>query len=150
MANTDTQLRYHCIWSTKNREKMIHPGIEKRVWAVITSTADRHGMRVIKAGGIEDHVHVLIEIPKTMAVAEAMKRVKGGSSNAIKHANLVRGHFAWQDGYGAFTVSSSAIGDVGAYIDNQPVHHRTMTYEEEFLLFLEKHDVEYDPKYLWD
>lgn len=150
MANTFTQLRYHCIWSTKNREPIIRQEIEERAWAIIASTGTRHGMNVLKVGGFDNHVHALLDIPKTISVSEAMKRLKAGSSNGINKANIVNGHFGWQDGYGAYTVSASAIPDVVSYISNQREHHRTMRFEEEFVKLLEKHEVEYDSKYLWD
>ena len=150
MANTFTQLRYHCIWSTKNREPMIRPEIEERVWAIIAETGKRHGMNVIKTGGTENHVHALIDIPKTMSVSETMKGLKGGSSNGINKAEIINGHFGWQDGYGAFTVRASSAGDVLDYITNQREHHRTMTFEEEYVKFLKRHEVEFNEKYLWD
>ena len=150
MANTFTQLRYHCIWSTKNREPLIREKIERRIWAIVASTGAHHGMNVVKVGGTENHVHALIDVPKTLAVSEAMKRLKGGSSNGINKAGIINGHFGWQDGYGAFTVSASAMTEVVGYIANQSEHHRDMTFEEEYVKFLEKHEVEYDAKYLWD
>ena len=131
MANTFTQLRYHWIWSTKNREPMIRPDIEERIWAIIAETDSRHGINVVKVGGIENHVHALIDIPKTLSVSESMKGLKGGSSNGINKAGIINGHFSWQDGYGAFTVSASSVADVLGYITNQREHHRTMTFEEE-------------------
>ena len=129
---------------------MIRPDIEERIWAIIAETGSRHGINVVKGGGIENHVHALIDIPKTLSVSESMKGLKGGSSNGINKAGIINGYFSWQDGYGAFTVSSSSVADVLGYITNQREHHRTMTFEEEYVKFLEKHRVEYDAKYLWD
>ena len=129
---------------------MIRPDIEERIWAIIAETGSRHGINVVKVGGIENHVHALIDIPKTLSVSESMKGLKGGSSNGINKAGIINGHFSWQDGYGAFTVSAPSVADVLGYITNQREHHRTMTFEEEYVKFLEKHGVEYDAKYLWD
>ena len=81
MDNTSTQLRYHCIWSTKNGEPMIRLDIEERVWAIIAAPGTRHELKVIKVGGIEIHVHALVDIPKIISVSEAMKQLKGGSFN---------------------------------------------------------------------
>ena len=148
MANTFTQLRYHCVFSTKNREPSIAEKIEKQVWAIVAETANRHGMSAIRVGGIENHVHVLLAIPKTLAVAEAMKQLKGGSSHAVNQAGLVPGRFAWQDGYSAFTVSASSIPDVVEYIARQREHHKRRTFEEEYAALLEKNGVEYDERYL--
>jgi putative transposase len=151
MANTFTELQYHCIWSTKHREPLIREQAEKSVWAILAETANRHGMHVKRAGGIENHVHVLVSIPKTLSVSEAMKRLKGGSSNAINKDGLLgAGPFGWQDGYAAYTVSPSKVPDVIQYIANQREHHRKQTFEDEFVAFLKRHGVGYDPKYLWD
>ena len=125
MANTFTELQYHCIWSTKRREPLIGEKVEKSVWAILAETAHRHGMHVRRVGGIEDHVHVLVSIPKILSVSDAMKRLKGGSSNAINKGGLIgSGRFGWQDGYAAYTVSPSKVPDVIQYIANQREHHR--------------------------
>ncbi|MEM9481213.1 MAG: IS200/IS605 family transposase [Verrucomicrobiota bacterium] len=149
MANTFTELHYHCVFSTKNRENFIQKDIEKNVWAILAKTASSHGMHAVRIGGIENHVHVLLDIPKTLAVSEAMKRLKGGSSVAINESGISTRPFKWQDGYAAFTVSASAKPDVVEYIARQREHHRTRTFEEEYIVLLEKHGIGYDPKYLW-
>ena len=151
MANTYTELLYHCIWSTKNREPLIRQEIEESVWAILASVATRHQLHIRRAGGIDNHVHVLIDIPKTVSVSEAMKQLKGGSSNAINQEGLMKaGRFSWQDGYAAFTVSASNAAQVVRYIASQREHHRHRSFEEELVALLEKHRVAYDPKYLWD
>lgn len=150
MANTYTELNYHCIWSTKGRAPLIQPEIEDNIWRLLAATASKHDMHIKRAGGIENHVHVLVEVPKSMSVSEAMKRLKGGSSNAINEAELMVEKFSWQDGYGAFTVSSSKLKDVTQYIRNQREHHQTQSFEDEYLAFLNKHEVEYDLRYVFD
>ena len=150
MANTYSHLLYHCIWSTKNRKALIHSDVESQIWAIVVETAKNHGMFVKKAGGIENHIHVLIEIPKTLSVSEAMKRLKGGSSNAIQQSGLIRKEFAWQIGYAAFSVSKSAVPEISRYISNQREHHRIKTFEEEMIAMLGKHDIEFDRKYVFD
>ena len=108
-------------------------------------------MHIRRAGGIENHVHVLIDLPKTLSVSEAIKQLKGGASHAINQEGLMpAGRFAWQDGYAAFTVSLSNAAQVATYIANQREHHRHRTFEEELVTLLEKHGVEYDLNYLWD
>jgi len=151
MASNLTELLYHCIWSTKGREKLIFPAIEKDVWSIIAATATRNEMHVIRAGGVEDHVHVLSHIPKTMSVSDAMKRLKGGASKYINEQGLLDGgqKFGWQDGYGAFTVSKSNVPAVVKYIATQREHHRTQTFKEEFVAFLKRHEIDYDPEHLW-
>jgi REP element-mobilizing transposase RayT len=150
MANTYTHLLYHCIWSTKNRKPLIPSNVESQIWAIVAETAKTHGMFLKKAGGIENHIHVLIEIPKTLSVSEAMKRLKGGSSNAIQQSGLISKEFAWQIGYAAFTVSKSAGPEVSRYISTQREHHRSKTFEEELIALLGKHEIEFDRKYVFD
>lgn len=158
MASTHTELVYHFIWSTKHRQPLILPEIESSIWKILAGTAKRNGMQVIKAGGVENHVHVLLRIPKTLSVSHAVQRLKGGTSKFINDEQLIGvgtgtggdRSFAWQDGYAAFTVSASNIPAVVDYIAHQREHHRTKTFEEEFVAFLDRHEISYDSRYLWD
>ncbi len=149
MASTLTQLLYHGIWSTKDRATLITPSIEESVWKILASVATHNEIHIIRAGGIEDHVHVLMRIPKTMSVADAMRRIKGGSAKYINEERLCPTRFAWQDGYGAFSVSASAVPEVTAYIAGQRDHHKKRGFQDEFLDFLDKHGVEYHERYVW-
>jgi len=98
-------------------------------------------------GGTGNHVHALLSLPATMPLAKAMQLVKGASSHWM---NEIHSHdFAWQEGYGAFTVGISQVESTIAYIRGQAEHHRRLSFEEEFLAFLKKHNVEYDPQYVW-
>ncbi|MGK0184504.1 MAG: putative transposase [Verrucomicrobiales bacterium] len=118
--------------------------------AHLIATAETHDMHVNRAGAIENYVHVFVEIPATLSVSEAMKRLKGGSSNAINKARLTGSiRFDWQDGYAAYSVSTSKIPDTVRYITNQREHHRYQFFEEEFVAFLERHGVDFDSRYLW-
>jgi putative transposase len=150
MANTYTSLHYHIVFGTKNRERWMAPDIEQRIWAYLGGIAKDNKMQPIQIGGIEDHVYVLLGAPATAAPSKIAQLLKGGSSAWI-HATfpLLRG-FAWQDGYGAFTVSMSSVPDVAAYIRNQREHHRTKTFQEEYLALLQKHRIHCDERYLWD
>ena len=149
MANTYTSLHYHIIFSTKNRVKSISPEIEQRVWSYIGGIARKHGMTALQVGGIEDHIHVLVVAPPTLAPSQMAQYLKGDSSKWI-HEEFPAWHdFAWQDGYGAFTVSKSNLPEVIRYIQNQREHHRRKTFQEEYLEFLQKHGIEYDERYVW-
>jgi REP element-mobilizing transposase RayT len=97
-------------------------------------------------GGTENHVHILLSLPATMPLAKAMRLIKGTSSHWMNET--VKTEFAWQEGYGAFTLGISQKGDTIAYIQGQAEHHRKRNFEEEFLAFLKKNDVEYDPKHV--
>jgi putative transposase len=150
MANTYTSLHYHLIFSTKRRERWIMPDFEERVWAYLGGIARQNEIKPLMIGGVEDHVHLLVCVPPSVAVSEALKRIKGGSSGWIKDNFPKLQSFGWQDGYGAFTVSKSQLGEVAEYIRGQREHHRVKTFQEEYRAFLDKHQVEYNEKYLWD
>jgi REP element-mobilizing transposase RayT len=150
MANTFTSLHYHVIFSTKNREPWISQDLEERVWKFLGGIARENGMKALLVGGMPDHVHLALALPPAQSVSKAWQLLKGGSSKWIKDALAGMRGFAWQDGYGAFTVSKSNLSEVLAYIQNQREHHRIKTFQEEFLAFLVRHSIEYDERYLWD
>jgi REP element-mobilizing transposase RayT len=149
MGNTYASLHYHVVFSTKNRVRHISQDVEDRVWAYIGGVARAHRMTALQVGGIEDHIHVLVTAPSTLAPSQIAQYLKGDSSKWI-HAefpNLTE--FAWQDGYGAFTVSKSNIPLVITYIQNQREHHRKQTFQEEYRELVEKHGIEHDERYVW-
>ncbi|MFZ0827241.1 MAG: IS200/IS605 family transposase [Verrucomicrobiia bacterium] len=150
MANTFTSLHYHVIFSTKHREPWITPDLEDRVWKFLGGIARENGMKALLIGGMPDHVHLALALPPSQSVSKALQLLKGGSSKWIKDTLPQMRSFAWQDGYGAFTVSKSNLSEVIAYIQNQRKHHRIKTFKEEFLTFLVRHGAEYDEHYLWD
>lgn len=150
MSNTYTSLHYHIVFSTKHRERWITQDIEERVWSYLGGIARDNKMKALCVGGIEDHIHILVGAPPTIAPAKAAQLIKGGSSKWIHEMFPRLREFGWQDGYGAFTVSKSNVPDVIEYIQNQREHHHTRTFQEEFLALLEKHGIEYDERYLWD
>ena len=150
MANTYTSLHYHIVFSTKQRELWIKPEIEERIWAYLGGIAIKNRMTPLQIGGVDDHIHLLLGAPATMAPAKAAQLIKGGSSSWIHTEFPKLQNFAWQDGYGAFTVSKSAIPDVTTYIQNQREHHKRQSYKEEFLTLLHRHEIEYEKRYLWD
>jgi REP element-mobilizing transposase RayT len=150
MPNTYTSLHYHIVFSTKNRERWIMPDLEQRIWAYLGGIVKDHKMQPIQIGGIEDHVHLLLGAPATLAPSKIAQMIKGGSSAWIHDTFPNMTGFAWQDGYGAFTVSKSSVPDVVNYIQNQREHHRTKTFQEEYLAMLQKHDIDYKECYLWD
>ena len=150
MANTFTSLHYHVIFSTKHREPWIPRDQEERLWAYLAGIAQQHKLKPLLVGGIEDHINILLGMPPTITVSEALKSIKGGSSGWLKE-NLpdCRG-FGWQDGYAAFAVRKSQLGEVEDYIRKQREHHRFKTFQEEYRVFLERHEIPYDERYLWD
>ena len=140
---------FHCVFSTKERRRFITPELRNRLWPFPGGIARQNQMKAIEIGGVEDHVHVLLSLPSTMAVAKALQLLKGGSSKWIHETFPEQRLFAWQEEYGAFSVSVSQLEKTVEYIKGQAEHHRRMTFQEEFLAFLNKHRIEYDERYLW-
>jgi putative transposase len=149
MPNTYTSLYYHIVFSTKNRARHIKPEIEQRVWEYIGGIARDNKITALLVGGVEDHIHALVTAGPTMAPSKIAQLLKGGSSLWIHTEFPEMRNFAWQDGYGAFTVNKSILPDVERYIRNQREHHSTISFQEEYLEFLKKHGVDYDERYLW-
>ena len=149
MANTYTSLNYHLVFSTKHREPWLIKSVCERLWPFLGGIARQNGMKALEICGMADHVHILVSVPASMALSKAVQLIKGGSSHWIKESFPNLAGFAWQDGYGAFTVSESELDTVREYIRRQPEHHRTKTFAEEYRAFLEKHDIEFDERYLF-
>ena len=150
MANTYACLHYHVIFSTKNRQRWIRPDFEARLWAYLGGIARQNELTALSIGGVEDHVHLLLSMPPKMSLSEALQRIKGGSSGWVKENLPDCQQFAWQDGYGAFTVSKSHLAAVENYIHKQREHHRVKTFQDEYRAFLDRHGIQYEERYLWD
>lgn len=146
MGHTFAVNRVHIVFSTKNRRKQIPPDLQPRLWAYMGSIAKNRHMDVPTIGGMDDHVHIVLTLPPTIALAKAMQEIKAISSKWMRDT----GHrdFGWQDGYAAFSVSESRLADVIEYVRTQPQHHQKHTFEAEFISLLKKHGVAYDPKYV--
>jgi REP element-mobilizing transposase RayT len=147
MSHTFTKNHQHIVFSTAKRIKTIDKALQPKLWAYIAGICRNHGMYVRAIGGIEDHVHMLIELPPTLAVAQAVSKVK---SNSSKWVNETRKKFAWQKGYAAFSVSASKLLTVERYVNNQAAHHRKISYEDELIALLEKHGIDFDRKFVFD
>jgi putative transposase len=145
MSHTYTQNHLHVVFSTKERRRLIAPPIQPKLWSYMAGIARNHDFLVLANGGMEDHVHLLVQLPPALALARAVLLLK---SNSSKWMNERGTKFAWQEGYGAFSVSSSNLGAVERYIANQAQHHRKMTFEQEFIALLKKHKIEFDPRYV--
>ena len=150
MAHTFTNLLTHVIFSTKDRQPFMTDDARPRIFAYMGGIVRELGGAALRINGPNDHAHLLLALPATVAIAEAMRVVKTNSSKWIHETFPRLSVFAWQHGYGAFSVSQSNVGAVEAYIDTQEEHHRTMTFQEEFVAFLKRHGISYDPKYVWE
>jgi len=140
---------FHCVFSTKERRPFITPELRERLWPFLGGIARQNQMKAVEVGGVADHVHMLLSLPATMPVSKALQLLKGGSSKWIHDTFPEQREFAWQTEYAAFSVSLSQLDKAVAYVRGQEAHHRKMTFQEEFLVLLKKHRIEYDERYLW-
>ena len=150
MPQSFVSLNCHVIFSTKNREPLLLPEWVSRLYQYIGGTLRAKGSVLLAAGGMPDHVHLALSLSKQNAIADIVRDIKANSSRWIHETIDGLGGFAWQTGYGAFSVSQSNMDDVKRYIANQPEHHRVRTFQEEFVLFLRRHGVQYDEQHVWD
>jgi REP element-mobilizing transposase RayT len=147
MPHSFVQNYVHVVFSTKERETLLSKRIQPKLWAYMAGIARNHDFLVLANGGMEDHVHLLLQLPATLALAKAVGLIKANSSRWIGEHGT---RFEWQEGYGAFSVSASKRGTVEQYIATQEKHHQKMTFEREFLGLLKKHQIPFDPKYVFD
>jgi len=138
----------HCVFSTKDRRKSISPDIQPRLWPYLGGIARNHGIRALSIGGSDDHVHILLSIPSTITIADAMRIMKSESSRWM-HQEYARQDFEWQEGYGAFSIGHSQLKTTLAYIAGQREHHKTRDFKAEFVAFLKKNKIEFDSQYVW-
>lgn len=146
MSHTYAQNVIHVVFSTKDRRKTISKDLQPRMWAYVSGICHNLGILVHAIGGTDDHIHFLIQIAPTLAVAKPVLTIK---SNSSRWANEAGRKFAWQQGYSAFSVSSSIVPDVARYIRTQEAHHKKMSFDDEFVALLKKHGLEFDPKFVF-
>lgn len=146
MPHTHCTNLVHCVFSTKNRSDLITDEVRQALCAYIFGIARNLDIEILALGGTANHVHILMALPAKQSLSNAIRDLKANSSRwmAEKHPR-----FAWQEGFGAFSVSPSQAPAVKKYIRNQAEHHRKRDFEEEFLLLLKKSGVDYDPRYVF-
>jgi len=148
MPSTHLSLHYHVIFSTKDRAPIISAAWRERLHAYLGGVVRNVGGVAEAIGGVNDHVHLLIGLRATDCLSDAVRDVKAVSSRWA-HEELGVADFAWQEGYGAFTVSASLREHVRDYIARQEEHHKQRTFQEEYVEFLQRCGVDYDGRYLW-
>jgi len=140
----------HLIYSTKDRTPCLTPAIRPKLHAYQAGILKDWDSPAIVIGGAADHVHALFTLSKNHALCKVVEEVKKGSSKWIKTQGASFTKFAWQNGYGAFSVSQSQVEHVRRYIENQEEHHRKVSFEEEYRTFLRRHRIAFDERYVWD
>ncbi len=146
MSHSYAQNHIHLVFSTKGRRKIISKTFQQRLWPYMAAICKNHKMLAFAIGGMEDHVHILFRLPPTITLVKAVALIKSNSSKWMRGQGV---KFAWQEGYGAFSVSSSNIPIVIKYIDTQEFHHRKATFEQEFLVLLKKHGIAFDAEHVF-
>lgn len=150
MANTFSQIYIQTVFAVSNRESLIKPAFKEEVYKYIAWIVRNQGKKLIAINGIADHIHILIGLKPSMALADLMRDIKADSSNFINKRKLVHGRFSWQDGYGAFSYGHSQLDTVIHYIQNQEKHHKRRTFKHEYLALLRKFDIAFDEKYVFN
>ena len=150
MPSTHHGLLIHVIFSTKLRYPLIRDSWRDDLFAYMGGTAKEYKATLLSSGGIEDHVHLLLKIHPSFAVADTVKLIKANSSRWINQERKVDCRFEWQRGYGAFSVSQSLSDKVKEYIANQRVHHQRQSFREEYLEMLRRHAIDFDERYVFD
>ncbi len=150
MAHTFTTLHSHVIFSTKDRSPYLDDEIRGRVFAYMGGIVrEMHGTAAI-INGVSDHVHMLVQLPAEVSLAECLRVVKSNSSRWVHETWPDRKKFAWQSGYGASSVSTSNVPVVTRYIHGQEEHHKRVSFRDEFISFLRKNAISFDPEHFWD
>ncbi len=148
MPQSYTSLHYHLIFSTKHRAPLISPELQPRMCDYIGGLVRAEGGTLLAAGGVADHIHLLVQLGPTRAVADVLRVVKTNSSRWVGDLSPASG-FGWQTGYAAFTVSRSQLETVEGYIGRQEEHHLRLSFQDELRTLLRRHGIVPDERYLW-
>ncbi len=150
MAGTYSQIYIQVVFAVKGRQNLLQKEWRQEVFKYMSGIITNKGQKPIIVNGVEDHVHVFIGLKPAMALSDFVRDVKNNSSNFINDNNWLKEKFSWQEGYGAFSYSHSQIENVYHYIFNQEQHHAKQTFQDEYMDFLKKFEIEHDTKYLFE
>ena len=151
MPQSFARVLVHIVFSTKHRQPFLTDReIRKEMHAYLGGTCNHLECPVLKVGGVADHVHILCGLTRKLSIADVLGEMKRESSKWIKTKGGLLTKFAWQNGYGIFSVAQSEIERVRTYIENQEAHHRKRTFQDEYRAFLVEQGIEFDERYVWD
>lgn len=150
MPNTYTQLLYHIVYATRRREPLIRAQYEERLTAYIGGIVRNEDGSLLAAGGMADHIHLVLRLGTTRSLADVMRAIKSKSSEWMNEQEDYPGKFYWQRGYSAFTVSKSQLDAVLHYVRQQKEHHGQRGYQQELRLLLRNHEIDFEERYLWE
>jgi putative transposase len=150
MPQSLARVLVHLVFSTKNRAAVLTPEIRTELHPYLSVVLNNDGCPSLRVGGVEDHVHLFFALSRTRSIAQVVENVKTSSSKWLKTKDPALADFHWQSGYGIFSVSQSNADEVIDYILRQEEHHSKMTFQDELRRLLERYEVEYDERYVWD
>ncbi|MBK6523598.1 MAG: IS200/IS605 family transposase [Sphingobacteriaceae bacterium] len=149
MTNTYTQIHLQIVFAVKYREGAIRSPWKNELYKYITKIIQNNGHKMICINGMPDHIHILIGLRPAQSISELLREVKSNSSKWINEKKLVSGKFEWQEGYGAFSYSKRDLRNVIDYIENQEIHHSTVSFKMEYESFLKEFEIEYNERFVF-
>ncbi len=150
MPGTFTQIYIQVVFAVKNRESLIQSNWEEELYKYITGIVRNKGQKMLAINGMPDHIHFFIGMKPSCCLSDLVREVKKSADDFVKEKGFTNNKFRWQEGYGAFSYSHSALDNVIGYIMNQKEHHKKKTFKEEYLDFLQKFEIEFKGEYLFD
>jgi len=150
MANTFTQIYVHIVFSVKGRQNLIQKSWKDELHKYICGIVNGKDQKVYAIGGMADHIHLLVSIKPTISISDLVRDIKANSSKWINEKQYVVGKFQWQEGFGAFSYGQSQLDIVITYINNQEQHHEQKTFKDEYMELLQRFNIIYDEKYLFE
>ena len=150
MANTYTQLYVHIVFAVSGRQSLIHPSPNDELQKYITGIVTNKGHKMFAINNMPDHLHIFLSMKPTESISDLVRDIKANSSRLIREKKWSRFLFSWQEGYGAFTYAKSQKDMLVRYVMGQQEHHRAKSFREEYVEMLEKFDIPYDERYLFD
>lgn len=150
MPQSLSYLLTHIVFSTKDRAPVLEATVRPGLHAYLATVARNVDCECFRAGGVADHVHLAVRLSRTATMARLVEELKTSSSKWLKTQSVLLTGFAWQRGYGAFSVGPSDLNGLLRYIDSQEEHHKTRTFQDEYRAFLKKYGVYHDERYMWD
>ncbi|MBI5707229.1 MAG: IS200/IS605 family transposase [Armatimonadetes bacterium] len=148
MPQSLSNILVHLVFSTKARDPALAPAIREELYPYLATVLKNLNCPVLQVGGVEDHVHILFRLSRTLTIAEVVEKVKSSSSRWLKSKGLPS--FAWQAGYGAMSLNEDGVAACVRYIQGQEEHHRKVSFQEEFRELLRIAGIEFDDRYVWD
>jgi putative transposase len=150
MANTYSQIYIQTVFAVSGRANLIQSEWRDEFYKYITGIVRNKNQKLISIGGVEDHIHILLGLKPDIALSDLVRDIKSNSTQFVNEKRLARGHFMWQEGFGAFSYSHSQLDNVIRYIQNQEKHHKRSSFKDEYLKYLKRYEIDFDEKYIFE